>query len=775
MNRPLLETGRLLLFLLCVLTALGSPAQTFTTLFNFDATNGSGPVVGLIQATDGNLYGTTYYANDANGGDYGTIFKITTSGTLTTLHIFDNTDGSEPDALIEASDGNFYGTTRIGTTKGGGIVFKMTPSGTLTTLYTFCSVVKTNVCQDGNLPDALVQATDGNLYGTTANGGVSNQGQGTLFKITTGGTRTTIHTFCSQSGCTDGGTPNGLIIATNGDLYGTTSVGGAHGFGIVFRITTSGAFIILHSFDGSDGAEPDSLAQGTDGNFYGTTYYGGAHANCASGCGTVFKMTPSGAVTTLHSFDETDGGYPESLPGLVQATDGNFYGTTTIGGAYLSNGGTLFKITPSGMLTTLHSFCSVIKSGDCEDGQQPYAGLVQHTNGKLYGPVYEGGTSNAGTIFELSGLGPFLKLTTTSGKVGSTVGILGQGFDSSSIVKFNGVASAKITRTGTTYLVATVPTGATDGFVTVTTGSTTLKSTQKFIVHNSWGQAKAIPTPVAFAAAAALKSEIYVIGGYPGSSYSGAVADNQIYNPATNTWSSGTALPTGIAQAAAAVVNNVLYIFGGTTDGGVTVSNAVWAYDPATKSWSSKAAMPTARCSMAATVENNIIYVVGGYTPSGGGTRLDTVEAYNPATNAWKEEAPLLEGKSEPSVATVGTTVVAADGYNGSTDNGDNESYNAATNKWTSVAPDPTGRNGACGGAIGALMYIAGGIPKSGFNAVSINEAFSVSSDKWMTLSPLPQATLVPAAAVYNGQLYCIGGWVSNPGKLVGEVQIYQP
>jgi uncharacterized repeat protein (TIGR03803 family) len=245
--------------------------------------------------------------------------------------------------------------------------------------------------------------------------------------------------------------------------------GGGNGDGTVFKITTSGTLTTLHSFDVTDGAVPYAgLIQATDGNLYGTTYAGGAN----NGYGTVFKITTSGTLTTLHSFDATDGAGPYA--GLVQATNGDLYGTTEYGG---SNGGfgTVFKITPSGTLTTLHSF-------DATDGAGPYAGLVQATNGDFYGTTFEGG-SDFGTVFSLSmGLKAFLEIQSTSGKEGAKVGILGQGFSSSSVVKFGGTKATTIVLSGTTYITATVPAGALTGSVTVTTGSTTLTSTKTFKV-----------------------------------------------------------------------------------------------------------------------------------------------------------------------------------------------------------------------------------------------------------------------------------------------------
>jgi uncharacterized repeat protein (TIGR03803 family) len=444
------------------------PAQTFTTLLAFNGSNGSDPR-GLVQGTDGNLYGTTFAAGRSRNG---TIFKITPSGTFTTLH-----SGGEFDAgLILGTDRNFYGTSESGGTLGYGWIFKITPSGTLTTLYNF------GPPPSGTLPLApLVQASDGNFYGTTNEGGTN--GGGTLFKITPNGTLTTLHNFCSQSGCADGANPGGALVqGTDGNLYGTTSAGGNpactsnSGCGTIFKITTTGTLTTLHSFDLTDGGNPSAgLIQATDGNFYGTTYFGGAsNSNCTTGtCGTVFKVTPAGALTTLHSFDYTDGANPEAA--LIQATDGNFYGTT-------DNGyGTVFKITPSGTLTTLHNF-------DGADGSFPNA-LVQHTNGTFYATTSQGGIRNyhvcgAGcvTIYSLSvGMGPFVKTEPASGNVGAAVNILGTNLTEATSVSFNGMLAA-FSVESSSEITATVPTGATTGEVKVVTPSGTLSSNVSFRV-----------------------------------------------------------------------------------------------------------------------------------------------------------------------------------------------------------------------------------------------------------------------------------------------------
>jgi uncharacterized repeat protein (TIGR03803 family) len=331
--------------------------------------------------------------------------------TLTTLHSFDSTDGANPYAgLVQAIDGNFYGLTHSGgaTTANDGTFFKITPGGTLTSLYSFCALSN---CTDGSLPydwAGLIQV-NGSLYGTTGYGGTDNRG--TVFKITTKGKLTTLYNFCSEASCKDGAEPYaGLVEGTDGNLYGTTTSGAANGYGAIIRITTSGTLTTLYSFcpksGCTDGAFPGAgLIQATDGNFYGTTLSGGANNNSAcsvEGCGTVFKITSSGALTTLHSFCSqsgcTDGQGPTA--GLMQGTDGNLYGTTYAGG---DNGnGTVFKITTAGKWTLLHAFCP--QTG-CADGQGPNAGLIQATDGNFYGATVSGGTLGAGTIFKITSTG----------------------------------------------------------------------------------------------------------------------------------------------------------------------------------------------------------------------------------------------------------------------------------------------------------------------------------------------------------------------------------
>ena len=368
--------------LLCTALTVGvANAQTLASLSSFSGTNGANPHSSLVLGVDGNFYGTTYYGGTFG---YGTVYQMTTGGTLTVLHNFNNvtTDGAYPyGPLVQGSDGNLYGTTYVGGRLGGGSIFKITSTGTFTLLYSFGGAGSGTLLYGG-----LVQGTDGNFYGTTYQGGTNSKG--TVFQITPAGVLTTIYNFNG----TDGNGPYAtLVFGTDGKLYGTTFQGGAANLGTVFSITTAGSLTTLYSFSGTDGKTPYApVVQGTDGNFYGTTYQGGTYNN-----GTIYKITPGGTLTTLHNFctptDCTDGSLPYA--GLVQGADGNFYGAGSSGGTF--GAGVVFKITSTGTLTSLHSFTGT-------DGRFPYAGLAAATGGNLYGTTYSGGTANKGTVYTLS-------------------------------------------------------------------------------------------------------------------------------------------------------------------------------------------------------------------------------------------------------------------------------------------------------------------------------------------------------------------------------------
>jgi uncharacterized repeat protein (TIGR03803 family) len=386
-------TGRMiknlpLLLIVAVNTAWAN--EEFETLVSFNGTNGVGPAAGLLQANDGNFYGTTY--SDGREGEYGTVFKMTPSGVLTTLVFFNKTNGANPlGRLVQAKDGNFYGTTYAGGTNdyafggsGSGTVFKMTPSGVLTTLVSFNGT-------NGTYPMAgLVEGNDGNFYGTTQIGG-TNGGYGTVFKMTPSGALTTLVSFNNTNGAFPQG---GLIQAIDGNFYGTTAAGGDnfqsftnYHAGTVFRLTTSGVLTTLVSFNGTNGGSPEAgLTEMSDGNFYGTTTAGGTNKPSIFGNnnGTVFKMTPSGALTNLFSFKAPDAYFP--VAGVTEGSDGNLYGTT-LNGSY-----TVFRMTPAGIVTAFGGANNINIESE----------LIQANDGNFYGTSFDGGESNQGTVFKIT-------------------------------------------------------------------------------------------------------------------------------------------------------------------------------------------------------------------------------------------------------------------------------------------------------------------------------------------------------------------------------------
>lgn len=393
--------GALTMAVLCLLLIVGfqpAEAQTETVLYSFCAQtgcpDGSNPRADLVMDTAGNLYGTTLYGGTSG---VGTVFELSPSGTETVRHSFaaSHTDGHYPYAgLLMDTTGNLYSTAQSGGAKGLGTVFKLSPNGTETLLYSFCVLAG---CADGYHPRAgLIMDTKGNLYGTAFDGGAYDAGA--VFELSPSGTETVLHSFCQQMGCPDGYYPQaGLVMDTNGNLYGTTLYNGAYGGGTVFKISSDGTATTFYNFCTATGCKNGRYPQAglildTNGNLYGTTYGGGAY-----GKGTVFELSPSGAETVLHSFCARtgcpDGSHPRA--DLVMDTAGNLYGTTYDGGT--NRVGTVFKLSPNGTETVLHSFAA-----NGSDGTHPYAGLVMDTVGHLYGTTYSGGANGYGTVFKVT-------------------------------------------------------------------------------------------------------------------------------------------------------------------------------------------------------------------------------------------------------------------------------------------------------------------------------------------------------------------------------------
>jgi uncharacterized repeat protein (TIGR03803 family) len=383
-------------FLILTSTSLVE-AQTLQTLCSFNNTNGANPQAALTLGSDGNFYGTTYgggFTNSTYPSGMGTVFKVTTNGTLTTLASFNSANGALPQAALTlGNDGNFYGTTiRGGATDsthiyGMGTVFKVTTNGALTSLVYFNSA-------NGALPyGALTLGNDGNFYGTTYGGGFTNStypsGMGTVFKVTTNGTLTTLLYFNGANGTSP---RTALTLGNDGNFYGTTVGGGSGdngGDGTVFKVTTNGTLTTLVSFVITNGASPEgSLALGNDGNFYGTTL------TDRSGYGTIFRVTTNGTWTTLVSFSNTNGANPQAA--LTLGSDGSFYGTTQSGGitnsTYSYGMGAIFQVTTNGMLTMLASFANT-------NGANPSAALTQGNDGSFYGTTAGGGSHGDGTVF----------------------------------------------------------------------------------------------------------------------------------------------------------------------------------------------------------------------------------------------------------------------------------------------------------------------------------------------------------------------------------------
>lgn len=454
-----------------------TPGGSLKTLVNFNTTNGAGPYGQLRLGSDGDLYGTTVSGGISTGpfqvtsnssvGYFGTVFRVTTNGTLTTLADFTMHElyggiypGLEAEMgwnpygqLIQGADGSLYGTTSGGGANGTGAIFKVSTNGTLdqlsslpnlqyqfltnflgyvyvnyTTnnftnssltlllnasvkkLYDFPPLVNTTNSTGANSHSGLTLGPDGNFYAAVYQGGAG--GYGTIIRIATNGAVTPLASF---SGNTGSGIRAGLTLGPDGSLYGAAQLGGVNGIGTLFKRSRDGNIATLHSFNyRPDGANPNaSLALGPDGNLYGTAINGGTNllqtgpnSYSALSYGTIFRLTTNGIFTPITYFNSTNGANPYSALTLL---DGNFYGTTAYGG--ISNLGTVFQVTTNGDLTTLDSFTG-------NNGSHPYGRLAIGPNGNLFGMTGYGGISNVGTLFEISTQGminPILHFTGTNG------------------------------------------------------------------------------------------------------------------------------------------------------------------------------------------------------------------------------------------------------------------------------------------------------------------------------------------------------------------------
>ena len=455
-------------------TAIPAQAKTPTIVYALPGGTGepnSPDCCTIAQGRDGNLYVTTQWGGHVGPG--GTVFKVTPSGTATDVE----TSIPWPFGVTLGTDGNFYGATIFGGTSGLGTVYKLTPKGVLTVLYSFTGGT------DGDRPYAPpIEGTNGIFYGVTTSQSVPDS---TAYSVTSNGVFKTIHTFTGP----DGQDLLAMVQGTDGNFYASTGAGGTSNNGVIFKMTPAGKVTVLHNFTGTDGSGGGyALIQAHDGNFYGVADGG------TSGAGVIFKITPGGTYTVIHNLNgTTDGSFPNSS--LVQATDGNLYGVTSNQNAL--DIGTVYKVKTSGTFTTLYTFTSGYTFSP--DGGYPQSPLRQHTNGLLYGTTFTGGDSSCSTsiysggeyhdvpgcglIYSLDiGAKPLVSLVSTTGKEGANIGILGQGFSSSSVVEFGGVQATSIKLTGKTFISATVPTGALTGSVTVTTGSTKLASNTEFRV-----------------------------------------------------------------------------------------------------------------------------------------------------------------------------------------------------------------------------------------------------------------------------------------------------
>jgi uncharacterized repeat protein (TIGR03803 family) len=454
---------------------------------------------------------------------------LATAQTVVPLYTYPETDEGDtgvaaPAQFAQGADGQLYSTIETNGTYNSGTVYKISTEGDYTPLYNFCAEGGNCLVTGGYPLGGVTLGLDGNLWGTTQNGG--KDAYGTVFKMTPAGTLTSVYQFDGN----EAGTPIYTVLqGTNGDMYGVTQ--GTH-YGTFFRLTIKGV-ITIYPFDYDNGYEPNLPTQASDGNFYGTAQYGGG-GTCE--CGVIYKATAGGKITVLHVFTGTvsatdyDGNRPIGvlvqdsegylwgttyqggeynegtifkiattgkdyevvysfqyaepellgqlpLAGLTLGTDSNLYGVASRGGT--NNYGATFQVTPAGDVTFLYNFCAV---AGCADGIVPETPVIQHTDGKFYGTA-SGNSLCCGTFFSFDmGLPPFTSSTANEGKVGATIDFLGQGFTDTTSVSFDGTLATSFKAISDTLLSVKVPVGALTGLVKIITSKGTLAGTRNFKV-----------------------------------------------------------------------------------------------------------------------------------------------------------------------------------------------------------------------------------------------------------------------------------------------------
>ena len=355
--------------------AASNACPCYKLLHNF-AGGADGAVPNELTLFDGLFYSTTIYGG---AGNFGTVYTLSTDGAENVLYQFKGRpDGSDVGVGLTRANGLLFGTTITGGVHGVGTVYSVSPDGTERVIHSFADA---DGARAGN--DVLVNV-NGTLYGEIVDDGAYHH-RGSVFSITPSGVFRVLHSFGDHSG--DGAFPGGGFEVVNGVLYGVTALGGAHGFGTVFRLTTSGNETVLHSFaGGADGYSPIYPPTYLNGMFYGTTFGDGNN-----NFGTIYRMSTQGAESVIHTFSNPGPSYPAS--GLA-VLNGTLYGSTSSGGKI--NAGTIYSVTPGGAVTILHEF-----AGAPNDGATPFLSNLTALNGVLYGVTEAGGTSNKGTAFSL--------------------------------------------------------------------------------------------------------------------------------------------------------------------------------------------------------------------------------------------------------------------------------------------------------------------------------------------------------------------------------------